>query len=87
MKSEIQTRAGKRKFIRCFMNSVRNELLAKVPAMPEEWDGHELRWLVADKFAWEQHHRTGEFRLPFNQGAGWRRRVREYNNERLTRDL
>jgi hypothetical protein len=30
------------------MNRVRNELLAKVPAMPEEWDGQELRWLIAD---------------------------------------
>ena len=76
---EIETRAGKRKLIRNFMNSVRDELLAKVPARPEEWDGHELRWLIADKFAWEQWHRTGVTK--------WHRRVREYENEKLVRNL
>ena len=44
------TRAKKRAFIRNLCKSVANHLITKVDAMPEEWDGHELREAVADAF-------------------------------------
>lgn len=44
------TRQEKRKFIRNLTTAVRDDLLKKVGAMPEEWDGIELRRLLADKF-------------------------------------
>lgn len=78
---EIKTVAGKRKLIRDFMRRVEKDLLDKVPDMPEEWDGFELRWFIADKFEWEQHHRTPD------AGGHWRRRVRAYENEKLVRNL
>jgi hypothetical protein len=43
----------KKKFIKDLTAAVRDNLLAKVKDMPEEWDGHELRQLLADKFAYE----------------------------------
>jgi len=53
-KEHIRTSAGKRELIRTFLNEVRDELLEQVPNMPEEWDDHELSWLVTEKFAYEQ---------------------------------
>jgi hypothetical protein len=76
---EIRTVKGKRKLIREFMRRVEKDLLDKVPLMPAEWDGFELRWLIADAFEWEQRGRTG--------AGGMRRRVREYENEKLVRNL
>jgi hypothetical protein len=78
-KDNIHSVAGKREFLKNYLNSVRDELISKADQMPEEWDGHELRWLVADKFEWEQSHRKGPI--------AWRKRVRDYTNERLTRNL
>ncbi len=46
----IKTQEGKRKFIKDLCNSVRDSLLKKVPELPEDWDGHELRWLIAKVF-------------------------------------
>lgn len=43
----------KRKFIRSLTAAVRDDLLGKVKYMPEEWDGHELRQLLGEKFVSE----------------------------------
>lgn len=40
----------KKKFINDLVKSVRFTLVESVPNMPEEWTGHELRQLIADKF-------------------------------------
>jgi hypothetical protein len=82
-KEDIRTVAGKRELIRTFLNRVRDELLEIVPNMPEEWDGHELSWLVTEKFAFEQL--TAKFAC--TDDAAWRERVRAFNNERLVRNL
>src|ERR1700722_4201502 len=74
---------GKREVIRTFLNRVRDELLEEVPNMPEEWDGHELSWLVTEKFAYEQL--TAKFAC--TDDAACRKRVRAFNNERLVRKL
>ena len=82
-KEDVRTVAGKRELIRTFLNRVRDELLEIVPNMPEEWDGHELSWLVTEKFAFEQL--TAKFAC--TDDAAWRERVRAFNNERLVRNL
>ena len=48
----------KRRFIRSFLNAVRDGLLREVPKMPESWDGHDLRQLAADCFEWERSERS-----------------------------
>lgn len=70
--------AGKRKFIRELCNNVRDDLLKRVSDMPEEWDGHELRKLIADRFA--------EVVIS-DQMKTNRRRIRAYRNECLVRNL
>jgi hypothetical protein len=41
----------KKDFINSLITAVQNELIAKVDKMPADWDGIELRQLIADKFA------------------------------------
>ena len=41
----------KKYFIRELCREVEKELVGKVNKMPEEWDGIELRWLIASKFS------------------------------------
>jgi len=43
----------KEEFIVNFCNAMRDEALKKVDLMPDNWDGHELRTYLADKFAFE----------------------------------
>jgi hypothetical protein len=45
------TDSDKRVFIHDLCENVKNSLLDSVDRMPEEWDGHELRQLIADRFA------------------------------------
>lgn len=45
------TRQQKRVFLRQLTRSVLADVLAKVPHMPDSWDGHELRRYLADRFA------------------------------------
>jgi hypothetical protein len=45
------TKAGKQKFIAELIDNVKREIITKVPQMPEEWDGIELRQYIADRFA------------------------------------
>lgn len=45
---DISTKEGKREFIIALMDGIKHSLLARVEKMPESWDGHELRWLIAE---------------------------------------
>ncbi len=45
------TRTEQRRFIRELVRNVGRDLLKQVPRVPKEWDGHELRQLIADRFA------------------------------------
>lgn len=38
-------------FVKELVNSVQEEVLAKLNKTPEDWDGRELRQYLADKFA------------------------------------
>jgi hypothetical protein len=53
MNSRTETVAWKREFIRNFCDEVSRHLQAKVDEMPVEWDGHELRKLIAEEFSSE----------------------------------
>ena len=46
----MSTRKEKRAFIRALVKTVTKDVLAKVPLMPPEWDGQELREYLADQF-------------------------------------
>jgi len=73
------TRDDKRRFIRSLTSSISRDLCAKVPQMPPEWDGHELRKLLAIAFA----HQVFDGEM----GSGRSKRVRNFENERITRNL
>ena len=79
------TRAKQRKadnitFIRNLTQSVVDELVAKVEsgAIPDNWDGHELRCLLADKFAHEVSSLMRESRS---------RRMKDYRNTVIVNNL
>ena len=71
-------KAEKRRFIEDLCASVQEAAINAIPQMPEEWDGWELRELLADKFsnaAW------------MRQRKEMRKRIKDYKNEVITRNL
>lgn len=69
----------KQKFVRELIGRVRDDVLKVLPKTPEEWDGFELRWLIADHFCMCKIDPMG--------GDEGRQRKREYSNEVLVRNL
>ncbi len=71
----LPTVSEKRQFISDLIQSVRDEILSTVSKMPTDWDGHELRQLIADKFRNQASRRiTGK-------------RLKEFRNEVATRNI
>lgn len=68
----------KQAFIKQFCNNMRDVAVAKAKDMPDNWNGHELRKYMADKFAWE---------VTDTMRDGRSRRVRDYLNTRMTTNL
>lgn len=68
----------RRQFLRNFCDNMRDSAVMMAGKMPEEWDGHELRKYLADKFAWEVSERMR---------GGRSTRVKNYVNECITRNL
>lgn len=57
------TKKEKRAFIRELMGAMQKSLLAEVERMPPEWDGVELRQLIADRANaanYLSHHLRGQ---------------------------
>lgn len=79
MTHHISTIEGKREFITSLCDAVKNDALAKAENMPAEWDGHEIRRYLADKFEREA------WTLGPKADKSYRRRYRAYRNEVLTR--
>lgn len=73
----------KRAFIDELINNVHSAIVDKIDAMPDEWDGHELRRYVADKF--EENAITVGRKGPY--GKAYARRFREYRNTVIVRNL
>ena len=70
------TKREQARFIRELTGNVTRDLLATVPKLPDTWDGHELRQLIADRFA------LSSFTLKED-----RRRWRAYQNTIITENL
>lgn len=63
--------------VRNLCNSIRDNVIAAVPFMPDAWDGHELRKLLADVFASEVYGHV-------MRGSRLRKyRVERANNRRI----
>lgn len=79
----------KREFIAALCNRIRDELIAKVPKMPEEWDGHELRALLEDAAIGANMgqcaSRAGRTIYPYRKGDKARRKA--FENECAVRNL
>lgn len=48
--SDLMDKNQKRKFVRDLTASIQTTVLASVEKMPENWDGHQIRVYLADKF-------------------------------------
>jgi hypothetical protein len=79
------TKDEKLQFIGDLAATVIFDIKARVDDMPEEWDGIELRRYIADKFE-EQAFEPLLYRDQV-YGLHRSRRLRTYQNERLTRNL
>lgn len=62
-------------FVDSLLNSVKEDIVKKIKAgkIPDNWDGIELRWYLAERFARETY--------------GNKSRKREYNNTVLVNNL
>ncbi len=65
----IHTPEGKAHFIQTVCDRLRDGATERIPAMPQEWDGHELRLYLAQLF-------SDEVTSHISQG----KRRREYQN-------
>jgi hypothetical protein len=70
------TRSDQKKIVISMCDSLKEYLLERLDKVPEDWDGHELRY-------WFAARAHSEFRYR-NMSRG---RVREYNNTILVRNL
>jgi hypothetical protein len=75
MKSFTMNTNDKKQFINDLMDNTKESILAKVNAMPEEWDGNELRQYIVD------YAEQNAGRIPKGK------RLRDYKNEVITRNL
>lgn len=48
--NEITTPEGKKEFITTLANRLRDVAIERIPAMPEHWDGNELRLYLSQLF-------------------------------------
>ena len=63
----IHTPEGKEHFIRTFSDRLRDVAIERIPAMPKEWDGHEIRLYIAQLFSDEvtSHISSGKRRREY----------------------
>lgn len=72
------TKAEQKQFTRELITNVTGNVLRALPRVPDNWDGHELRELIAQHFvrcSWTLHEKQN------------RARLRAFKNECLTRNL
>ena len=72
------TRKEQRKFVKELVGNVEKGILKKLYAVPETWNGIELRWLIAD------HFRAAEIT---RKDKDKQTRVRSYRNDVLVLNL
>lgn len=62
---DINTKEGKSHFVSNLFDSIRDEVIEKIMdgRIPDHWQGHELRYLIAQKFQHEVTTRMRDGRL------------------------
>ena len=73
------TKQDKKKFVRDLMKSLTLDIINKVEAMPDEWDGHELRMYIAERVDNEANY--------LRRDKGMRKRLREYRHAVIVHNL
>ena len=68
----------KQRFIKDLCNAIRNGLVEDVRKMPEHWDGHELRAIIAERA-------KAQLSVPMQNPYGGRRK--DFENELVIRNL
>ena len=81
------TKAEKRAFIRDLIWSTEKTVLEAVSAMPENWDGIELREYIAEKFADSTNNYLHSHLWQPTKDKAYRRRSKDYENEIITNRL
>jgi hypothetical protein len=71
-------KAEKRRFIEDLCDSIKQSVVDSISKMPEEWNGVELRELIADKARYSAY---------LLQQKNNRKRLKSYRNEVLVRGL
>ena len=74
---DINTKEGKREFINSLMDSLKQSMIDKVNKMPDDWDGHELRWFISE---YAQEHAV----IGLDKKSG---RYRAYVNQRIIKNI
>lgn len=73
------TKQEKKRFVRDLMKSLTLDILSKVDAMPDDWDGHELRMYIAERVDNEANY--------LRRDKGMRKRLRDYRNAVIVNNL
>lgn len=75
-KETVMKKTEQKRFVKELIANVQKDLLSMLPRVPEDWDGHELRQLIADRFA------EASFTLKENKS-----RYKAYRNARMTQNI
>lgn len=82
------TKAEQKRFVRDLARSVTKSLLASADRWPAEWDGHELRALLARALNHEQGIVALPWRVRFDHVSGYsRKRTRAFENDCYTKGI
>lgn len=66
------------------LDSIKTDILARAAAMPDNWDGHELRRYVSDQ---TRHLAGGHLQEGNARATGNTKRLKAYRNDVITRNL
>lgn len=69
------TPAKQKQFVKDLIRNIQGGMLTDLPRVPEEWDGHELRQWIADRF-------RNQISIPLEG-----KRKRDYKNAILVNNL
>jgi hypothetical protein len=72
------TRTGQLDFVDSMIDTVKEQITFSFMKLPEEWDGVELRWYIAEKFneiVWDDYKKKNT------------KRYKDYHNEMIVKNL
>ncbi|WP_024516990.1 hypothetical protein [Bradyrhizobium sp. Tv2a-2] len=71
-------------FVNDLTTAIVEEIIENIPRMPEDWDGHELRRYIADKF---EEKTGGSLGRGVVRSGGNSKRMAAYRNDVIVRNL